>query len=157
MDRYAPSQALIHWLVVILFTANYFISEGMGRALRTKLEGGVPEQFAAGVHPPIGIAILVLMVIRVILRFAKGAPDLPDETTPLMAKAAKLGHVALYAILFAVPLSGIAAWGVGIRDAGEVHEVLVNLAVILAIGHAGMALFHQLILKDGLMTRMSLR
>ncbi|MGC8202006.1 cytochrome b [Aliiroseovarius sp. PTFE2010] len=157
MTRYSPLQTLIHWLIVILFTANYFVSDGMGRALRTKLDGGTPDQFAASIHPPIGIAILALMVIRVALRLRMGAPDLPPTTSPTMAKAARAGHLAFYVLLFAIPISGMAAWGVGIREAGEVHEVLVNLTVILVVGHAAMALYHQLILKDGLMTRMSLR
>lgn len=154
LQKYTRLQIGLHWLIALLFVANWFLSEGMGRALRTKLEGGVPEGLIASIHPPIGLAILVLMVIRIILRLVQGAPALPESGSSWMNTAAKLGHQALYAVLLAIPASGIAAWGIGIREAAEAHEVLVNLGVILVLGHIAMAFYHQLVLKDGLIARM---
>lgn len=155
--RYSRIQIALHWLIFGLFALNYVVSDDMGRALRTKLEGGTPEQFAALVHPPVGIAILALMAIRLLVRALQGAPALPPAEKPWMDLAAKWGHIALYVLLFAVPLSGIAAWGVGIRAAGEAHEVIVNLAILAVAGHVLAALYHQFILRDGLMKRMSMR
>lgn len=150
--RYSSLQIALHWGIFLLFALNYVVSDGMGRALRTKLEGGEPDQFAALIHPPVGLAILALAVIRILVRLRQGAPELPPAK-PLMNQVAKLGHLALYLLLVAVPLSGIAAWGLGIRDAGEVHEVLVNLAVLVIVGHAAAAIYHHFVLKDGLMDR----
>lgn len=152
-ERYATVQIGLHWLIFLLFVLNYTLSDGMGRALRVKLEGGVPDQFAALVHPPVGVAILVLTLIRIALRWRLGVPALPAGK-PMLTRLAHLGHLALYALLLAVPLSGMAAWGAGIRAAGDVHEVLVTLTVIVVAGHAGAALFHQFVLKDGLLERM---
>jgi cytochrome b561 len=150
--RYSPLQIALHWGIFLLFALNYIVSEDMGRALRTRLEGGEPDQFAALIHPPVGLAILALALVRIVVRLRQGAPALPPGK-PLLNRAAKLGHAALYLLLLAVPLSGMAAWGAGIRDAGDVHEVLVNLTVLVVVGHAVAALYHQFILKDGLMDR----
>jgi len=88
--RYATVQIALHWLIVVLFATNFLISDDMGRALRIKLQGGVPDQFAALVHPPVGLAILVLMVVRIGLRWWLGAPALPERPA-LMDRLAPLG------------------------------------------------------------------
>ena len=75
-SRYGTVQILLHWLIAALFATNFLISDDMGRALRIKLQGGVPDQFAALVHPPVGLAILALMVLRIGLRWWLGAPAL---------------------------------------------------------------------------------
>lgn len=150
--RYATIQIALHWGIFLLFALNYIVSDDMGRALRTKLEGGEPDQFAALTHPPVGLAILALTLIRIAVRLRLGAPALPPGK-PLLNKLAHLGHGALYLLLLAVPLSGMAAWGAGIREAGDVHELLVTLTVLVIVGHALAALYHQLVLKDGLMDR----
>lgn len=152
--RYAPVQIALHWLIFLLFVFNYIVSDGMGRALRVKLEGGVPEGLVAGLHPPVGIALLVLTLIRIVVRLRKGAPELPAGNPPLMDQAAHWGHLALYALLVLLPVSGIMAWGVGIHAAGDVHELLANLTMALVVGHAAAALFHQFVLKDNLLARM---
>lgn len=153
-DRYTRLQIALHWLIAVLFIVNWFLSEDMGKALRTKLEGGVPEGLVASIHPPIGVAILVLMLIRIVVRIRTGAPALPDSGAAWLNRAAKLGHVALYAVLVAIPLAGMAAWGGGIGEAGDVHELLVKLGMLLVAGHVVMAFYHQVVLKDGLMERM---
>lgn len=153
-SRYAPLQIGLHWLVFLLFVVNYIISDDMGRALRIKLDGGTPDQFAALIHPPVGIAILALTLIRLLVRARLGAPDLPPAPHPLMNRAAKLGHWLIYAGILLMTASGIAAWQIGIRAAGEVHEVAVNLTILLIAGHTLMALYHHFVLRDGLLDRM---
>ena len=152
--RYSKIQIALHWLVVLLFAFNYIVSDGMGQALRTKLEGGVPDSLVSTLHPPIGIAVLVLTVLRLLARWRLGAPDLPAGNHRLLDLAAHWGHRALYLGLVLIPVTGILAWGVGIGAAGEAHEVVVNLTVLLVLGHAAAALFHQFVLKDGVMDRM---
>lgn len=154
VHRYAPLQIALHWLVVLLFAFNYIVSEGMGQALRTKLEGGEPGGFVASVHPPVGIAILVLTVLRLLARWRMGAPDAPAGGSAAMHMAARWGHIALYVLMLLIPVSGIAAWGAGIGAAGEVHEIAVNLTLLLVLGHAAAAMLHQFVLKDGVLDRM---
>ncbi len=96
----------------------------MGKALRLKLEGGVAEGLVPLLHPPVGMAILVLTLVRIAVRLRNGAPDLPAGGHPLMGKAAHLDHLALYGLMVLIPASGMAEWSGGIGQAGEVHEVL---------------------------------
>lgn len=152
--RFAPIQIALHWLIVVLFVFNYFVSEGMGRALHMKLDGTAVSGFVPSVHPPVGIVILVLMLIRVAVRLRLGAPALPAGNNPLMDKAAHWAHLALYALLIALPIAGIMAWGAGIEAMGDVHGALANIAMTIVVLHAAAALYHQFILKDNLLARM---
>ena len=150
---YSNLQIALHWAVAALFLFNYIVSDGMGRALRNFSQTGMNESTVALLHIIGGSALLVLMLLRVVVRLRQGAPALP-QGPGWMHRAAHLGHVALYAVLFALPLSGLAAWFGGIKPAGEAHELLINAALVLIIGHIVMALLHQFVLKDGLLDRM---
>jgi cytochrome b561 len=84
-------------------------------------------------------------------------------------------HLALYAVMLAVPLAGLAdrwARGRGVstffgmvtleppfaipggRAWGEVHEIAANLLLVLIALHVAAALWHHVVLKDGLIGRM---
>ena len=39
-------------------------------------------------------------------------------------------------------------------DVGEVHGLAANVLMVAVLGHALMALYHQYVLKDGLLRRM---
>ncbi len=151
---YSRLQIALHWVIAILFAANYIVSDDMKDALRAVARGAAPEGIGAAVHVWGGVLILALTLVRIAVRVARGAPELPDKTPPLVAAAAKWGHLALYVLLLALTGSGIAAWFGGIDEAGEAHEVIVNLTLLVILAHAGAALYHQYVLKDGLLTRM---
>jgi cytochrome b561 len=68
--------------------------------------------------------------------------------------AATWGHRGLYLLLVAVPALGLAAWFGGLRALGDVHQVAANVLMIAAAAHAFMALWHQFVIKDGLLLRM---
>lgn len=153
-SRYSLLQIGLHWLVAVLFALNYVVSDGMGEALRSKLAGGTPDGLVATLHPPVGIAVLVLSLLRLLVRWRLGAPASPEGGHRLLDLAAHWGHRALYVGLILIPATGILAWGVGIAAAGEAHEIVVNLTLALVIGHAAAALFHQFVLKDGVIDRM---
>jgi cytochrome b561 len=53
-----------------------------------------------------------------------------------------------------VPITGAVAFNVQIEALGEVHEMLTSLLLLLVLGHAVMAIYHQVVLKDGVMARM---
>jgi len=60
------------------------------------------------IHKPLGAAILVLALIRLVVRLKDGAPALPADLPEPIKLAAKLSHYALYALMIAMPLIG---WG----------------------------------------------
>ncbi|MDO5706866.1 MAG: cytochrome b/b6 domain-containing protein, partial [Paracoccus sp. (in: a-proteobacteria)] len=64
-------------------------------------------------------------------------------------------HWALYAVLILTPLSGSVAWFGGQEGAAEAHETLTSVLLALAALHVAGALYHQFVVKDGLMSRMS--
>lgn len=72
----------------------------------------------------------------------------------MLRKAAHWGHLALYALMILMPLSGLAAWFGGLEAAAEVHEAMKPLLLILVAVHVAAALWHQFWLKDGLLLRM---
>ncbi|KUF09422.1 cytochrome b [Pseudoponticoccus marisrubri] len=156
-ERYAPAQIALHWGILVLFALNVLIGDGMEEALRLRLDGALPAGLSARVHPPVGVVVLLLTLIRIGLRWQNGAPALPETVPPLMARASHWMHMALYALLIAIPLTGMMAWGGGLRAAGEVHEALITATLILVAGHAAAALVHHFVLKDGLLRRMSPR
>ena len=152
---YSRPQIALHWAVFLLFALNYVVSDDMGRALRTFSEGGTPEGITPVVHVWTGIVILVLTLARLLARVTRGAPGMPaDAALSFTDKVGQWTHRLLYALLLALTGTGLAAWFGGIRAAGEAHEVIVNLTLALVALHAAAALFHQYVMKDGLLSRM---
>ncbi|MFM7445146.1 MAG: cytochrome b, partial [Tabrizicola sp.] len=81
------------------------------------------------------------------------APAAPGASGSLSALAADWGHRLIYLLMIAVPLGGIATFFLGL-DVGEVHGLAANVLMLVVLGHALMALYHQYLLKDGLLRRM---
>ena len=170
-NRYdLPMQAL-HWSIALLIITAFVliqILEGMPRG---------PERSALmGIHKSVGATVILLVAMRLVWRFISPPPGLPEGTSPLMALAAKAGHLALYALMIAVPLVGVlmtqanghpvSVFGLFTlptlvgenKDFGhtleEAHEFLGTVIVVVAGLHAAAALVHQYVLKDGTLSRM---
>ena len=57
--------------------------------------------------------------------------------------------------MLAVPALGAISWFGGIDATAEPHALLANVLMVLAGAHALMALYHQYVLKDDLLGRMT--
>lgn len=147
---YSGIQIALHWLIAVLIAIAWFTGEGAGDAMEIVEEGGVAGFVP---HVAIGLAILALVVVRVLVRLGRGAPAAPGLPGSMSVVAADWGHRLLYLLMIAVPLGGVCTWFLGL-DVGELHELAANILMIVALGHAAMALFHQYVLKDGLLRRM---
>ena len=150
---YSRMQIGLHWIIALLVGANYFLGDGMGRALKQRIETGAAPGTQASLHVWIGIAVLVLVLMRLGVRMMRGAPETPAGTPPLLSKLGSLGHLALYVLMIGVPLGGAVVWFLGVESLGEAHALAGNAIMVVAGLHAAAALFHQYVLKDGLMTR----
>jgi cytochrome b561 len=122
----------------------------------------------------LGGAVLLLVLLRLFFRRKDGTPA--PVGIGAMDKVATGVHHLLYTLLILLPVSGIVTIvtsKVGSAlltgDAGllpkkftgvfahNVHEILVSVLIAAVVVHLLGALKHQFILKDGLMSRMSLR
>lgn len=167
-SRYPASLIAIHWLTAALVAGAWLTSEG-GRHV---------VQNPPLLHFAFGIAVLALLLPRLLLRFFGEAPAAPAGQPGWLGRAAKAGHIFLYLMLVAVPLSGwIAANCLGVDVGfpglhlpalaastggkaglvGELHENGGNLLLIFAGLHMAMALWHQFVRRDGTLAHMGLR
>lgn len=70
-----------------------------------------------------------------------------------MALAGAISHWVLTGLVL-VPVTGLLAWSAGVTTMGDLHEPAKPACIILIGLHAVAALYHQIILKDGLLARM---
>jgi len=128
-------------------------------------------------HKLLGLAILLLVAVRLGYRLIRGAPP-PEPSLARWQKALSgLTHWAIYAMLLLVPLLGwlaisyygafrpfglpmptLAAANSALADRFFAFHRLAAYALIVLVGmHIAAALFHYLVAKDGVMRRMLLR
>jgi cytochrome b561 len=151
---YSRFQIILHWATAALLIVSFVSHEAMKDGWRAFLKGQEITGTGVPVHVYTGIAVLVLVLIRLALRWRRGVPASEPGANSLLNRVAGLTHAALYLVLVLLPISGLMAWFGGVREAGEVHEVLFNAGWIVVAMHTAAALFHQYVLKDGLIGRM---
>lgn len=158
MRPYSRKQIILHWVVALLVVAQFVFHETIAKAWEGFLNGKeVVFQPLVALHVAGGVVILLLVVWRLVIRARQGAVAPVAGTSPMMERVTHLGHLALYGVLVLAALSGMAAWFGGVANAAEVHEILKVAILLLVGGHFVAALYHQFMLRDGLMARMSLR
>src|SRR5690606_37436923 len=82
---------LLHWLMAVGIIAMLFIGVGMVASVSER------HQWLLQIHKPLGIALLVLVCLRLATRLYKGAPALPADLPVYQRLAALASHVLLYA------------------------------------------------------------
>ncbi len=169
--RFAAPQRLLHWLMAVCILSMLFIGVGMVSTVAPKYLTLVQ------IHKPLGIAILVLALIRLALRIFYGSPALPADLPAPIKLGAELSQYVLYALMIAMPLIG---WGM--LSAASYPVVLfgsVHLPSILPVSpslhtllwrahyflafaffaiilmHVAAILFHKLIRNDGIFETMA--
>jgi cytochrome b561 len=169
--RFAAPQRLLHWLMAICILSMLFIGVGMVSTITPKYLTLVQ------IHKPLGIAILLLALIRLALRIYYGSPSLPPDLPEPIKLAAYLSQVILYALMISMPLIG---WGMlsaasypvvlfgsvhlpSILPASDsLHTFLWHAHYYLAFAffaiilmHVAAILFHKLIRRDGVFETMA--
>jgi cytochrome b561 len=147
---YSGVQIVLHWIIAILILMAWLSGDGAREALDAVEKGGT-----AGFVPHVafGLTILTLVVVRLVLRLMRGAPAAPGVPGSWQVRASDWGHRLIYLLMIAVPLGGISVWFLGL-DVGDIHGLAANVLMVIVLGHALLALFHQYVLKDGLLRRM---
>ncbi len=168
--RFAAPQRLLHWLMAVCILAMLFIGVGMVSTVTPKYLTLVQ------IHKPLGIAILVLVLIRLVLRLVYGSPELPADLPAPIKLGAYLSQIALYGLMIAMPLLG---WGMlsaasypvvlfgGVHLPSilplspSLHTLLWHAHFYLAFAffalvlmHVAAILFHRLVRNDGVFETM---
>src|ERR1700734_495924 len=89
----------LHWAMAVMIVAMLFIGVGMVASLSD-------YHWLVSIHKPLGIAILILVAVRLINRLANTPPPLPKAMPAVLRFAAHASHLALYGLMFALPLVG---------------------------------------------------
>lgn len=155
-EGYSAPQISIHWLIVLLVIVQLVVAESMTTMVDALEEGEqVSSQIATGglIHFWVGIAILALMLVRLGMRLAFGAPPHAPGASRLQNVAAATVHGALYVVLLAAPISGLVAF-YGLADVGDIHALVRPALFILVALHVAGALYNQFVRKDSTLTRM---
>lgn len=161
---------IMHWLIAPLVFTMMIIGAWMVSTVSRY------HELLINLHKPIGVMLLALVIIRIIIRINSSIPAVPATTPAWQTNAAQASHTVLYALLVVQPLLG---WGM--QSAGGYPVVLINgfslpaivtpspllyatlhlahsttayalFSIILL--HTGAALFHHLILRDGVLKSM---
>ena len=111
VEVYNPVLRTFHWLMALLI----FIALGLGM-WSTQLPRGDLRSEVLFVHKSIGITVLALLVVRVVLRVVLGAPAYSVPLGRAVHAAAGAAHLALYALMIALPVSGYMLSNAGKHD-----------------------------------------
>jgi cytochrome b561 len=163
----------LHWLTVALMAAQFAVGylldtgggrgrgrgrggdsgRGRGRGGDDDLAGALGDDGLLTVHVALGLTILALALVRV---WWRRRSTLPPWAPTLSARERTLAHRterALYASLFAIPLSGL--WLVLVSDDALAVHVTFHVVFFVAFAaHVGLVLKHQLVERDRLLRRM---
>ena len=177
-SRYTLPAVALHWLLALLIIGLI----GMGFYMES-LPFSPMKLKLINWHKWAGICVLALSALRLLWRLARRPPELPPAVLAVMPGWQRVAHhgvhVLMYVLFFAVPLSGWAyssaagfpivlfgklplpdllaankALAAGIKSLHALSAMA--LAALVALHVAG-ALKHQLIDRDGLMSRMKFR
>lgn len=171
-ERYNGIAILFHWLIAVLIVGAFT----MGLVM-TDIPGITPTKLKYySWHKWAGVTVLALAALRLLWRLAKGVPAYP-VSMPVWQKSAASGlHTVLYVLMFAVPLSGyfytlsagipVVYFGLfklpvlieadaALKPTLKALHYWLNMGLLASVlMHAGAALKHQFIDRDGVLKRM---
>ncbi len=170
-DSYGALAKFLHWTIVILIIAQYFIAESAD-----ELPDGIEKLSVISRHKSLGMVVLLLAVARIGWKLMNRGRPAPVPMPEKQRKLAAAGHGLLYLLILLQPLSGWAmssAANYPVTLFGwfqfpalvapshdlhegleEVHEVLFYALLVVAVLHAAAAVYHHFWMKDDTLRRM---
>lgn len=176
---YGRIAILFHWTMAVLIIGMLAFGLYLKQLPQTD-----PSLFQLyQLHKSFGFVVLTLAVLRLAWRLVNPSPKLPQHMPALEKLAAHLGHVGLYALIFALPVTGwfmvsASPWGIptvlfnilpvphlpypdvlGTKEQAEaffkmLHEYGAYLLIALVVVHIAAALKHHFIARDDTLKRM---
>lgn len=154
---YSALQVALHWIVVVLVAFQFLAHDGMEeawRAFRRDEPAPADSTVLANMHVVAGVLVLLLALVRIYLRFTRGAPPPPQDEPRFLQILAEAVHGSIYLLLLLLPVSGAVAWFLGVEAAGDAHEVLKTLLLVAIVLHVGGALFQHFVRRSDVLIRM---
>lgn len=172
LRRYTGTAMALHWLIAALIVVAF----GLGWIM-TDIPGlSMAKLKYYSWHKWLGITVFLLAFVRLGWRATHAAPPALASTPLWQKRAAEAVHLALYVLIFVIPISGyfyslaagvqVVYFGIiplpvlieknaALKDVLKVVHVALNysLAGLVAI-HALAALKHQFVNRDGTLARM---
>lgn len=169
---YTVTAKLLHWSMAALLVCQYAVAWTMPHIGRNT----VPDQLI-NLHFSLGTLLLFVAIARLAWRWTHPEPTPLAGIPPWQVHSARLVHVLIYLLLFALPILGwmnaswrgfdvsffglfvmpklLATRAAGFGWTGDIHALLSNYALTGLVGlHVLAALYHGLIRKDGVLARM---
>jgi cytochrome b561 len=170
VSRYHFALVVLHWALALMIlgalAAGFLVLAGMPNTDPAKI--GLLRIHMAG-----GMTILALMLIRLAVRWRTAKPPPAISGHPAPDGLARIVHYGFYLLVFAMVASGyttaiLAGLNRSVfQESGEplpgdfaaypsfiVHGLVAALLTGFIALHIAGALYHQLMLKDGLLRRM---
>lgn len=171
-DRWGGVSQTLHWLIALLILALGIVGLTMGELPKT------PKYFwVYTAHKSLGISVLALVALRLAWRLYAGAPRPVPGTPGWQERIASATHWLLYALMFAIPLSGwlydsasglrpfklfglfempklVAPSEQSAQLSHAIHEWGFWLLILVVLAHAGAAFYHHLHQRDATLARM---
>ncbi|EAY62780.1 Cytochrome B561, bacterial, partial [Burkholderia cenocepacia PC184] len=170
--RYAHTAIALHWLIALLIICDFAL--GLGDDRHSRLHADKLKYFSW--HKWIGVTVFALAVVRVLWRATHVPPPLPGGT-PAWQRAASHGvHMLLYVLMIVIPVTGylyssasnipVVYLGIvplprlidpdpALKETFKTLHVSLNYILLALVAmHVLAALKHQLLDRDGLLSRM---
>ena len=180
MDKhltYSSPRKWLHWLTVLCLLALFPLGKWMTARAAANIWDDLTN-LIYGWHKLIGMAVLILIVLRIFAKFASPDPAYEASVSRSIQVLAKSVHGLMYLLLLLVPLlgwAGVSAFPALITIAGyhlpampgipkdqalakqifEIHGTLAMVLLVLIVGHVAAALKHLLIDRDSVFQRMT--
>jgi cytochrome b561 len=193
-QKYSKPAIILHWLIGILilgmFALGWYMADlpkdtpkamtldlfDLGVYTMQFAEAITPRTFYFNLHKSMGVTILVLILVRIYVRFSHPIPAFPSTMKSWEVRLADLTHKGLYLLMIVMPLTGIimslySKYGINwfgfpllsgtdnkeMRELfAEVHESVGFIFITVIVLHIVAAIKHKVIDKDEIMQRMSL-
>ena len=170
-QKFGPVAIFLHWLVAVAIIFAAVIGLVSDYTNDTAL-----TRSTLAIHQSVGFLIFVVALARLAWRIGHPAPPLPADMPRSHKVAAHVTHAALYLLMFALPVTGYIGLAARGREIGifglfnlpnvlplsrklsaasqNLHDNGQYVLYALLLLHVGAALYHRIVLKDGILERM---
>jgi cytochrome b561 len=169
---YNPGLRTLHWLMAALI----FVALPLGIWASLLPSGDGLRIEVLFFHKSIGVTVLGLVGLRIVWRLIVGAPAYAEPLGKVTHVASRSAHIALYALMVAMPVSGYVGSAAGGRPlpwfgllalprlvakdrvlaatANSAHSLFAWAIGFVLAAHLGAVVWHTAIKRDSVLTRM---